>query len=66
MSLNPMKRIKDRLKKLENAMGADEPDNLIIYPPEPGEPERSIERFYARYPRYDGTLIILPEKEKTD
>ena len=63
MSLNPMKRIKDRLKKLENTLGIDdESDGIIIVPPGDGEEERAIERFYARYPNYKGTLIILREK----
>jgi hypothetical protein len=53
--------IKARLEKLENTKGIDVPDNVIIYPLEPGEPERSIERFHARYPDFDGTIIVLPE-----
>jgi hypothetical protein len=62
-----IKRVKDRLEKLEKTMGIGEPDdNVIIYPLEPGEPERSIERFHVRYPDYKGTLIILPEKEKDE
>jgi hypothetical protein len=64
-----MRAVDARLKKLENTMKIDiddEFDNVIIYPLEPGEPERSIERFHALHPGYHGTLIILPEKEKDE
>ena len=45
-------------KKLEHI---DDPMGLIICPPGHGEPERSIKRFMAQYPYYDGALIVLPD-----
>ncbi|EGO62588.1 hypothetical protein [Acetonema longum] len=62
-----MKRIEQKMLALEKALQhVNDPDNIIIYEPGPGEPEKSIEHFHKQYPDYDGVLIILPEIERDD
>jgi hypothetical protein len=39
-------------------------NNLIIYTPGPGEPEKSIEEFYKRHPDFIWGVVALPEKDK--
>ena len=41
----------------------DNLDNLIIYQPGPGEPEKSIKEFHERHPNFTGGVVALPEKD---
>jgi hypothetical protein len=54
-------RIEQKIMAIEKVVDAIHyPDPMIIYTPGTGEPEASIQRFEAKYPDFDGALVVIP------
>jgi len=69
-----LEQIQAKLRRLEKKTGISaaaqggnmEIDDVIIYEKSPGAAEAAVEEFYRLHPDYDGTIIVLPEKEEFD